>query len=178
MTPALIWNGRQDLSVVKIFGYQALFTNVSKGSKLDPRAQTGVRIGYYGVGYRIWLPEEKRISQSRDVVCIFACIFDIEWQNAINSELESHNKLGTLETATLPPNARPNVIKWIFKTKEDSTKKAQLVAKGFQQPMAFNEVTPVFRMSTLRILLSQAVMNNWKVIQIDVSTAFLNRVLE
>lgn len=275
MTPAVLWHGKQDLSKLKIFGCQSWFTCIPKGAKLDPRAKTSVMIGYCNGGYRLWLPDERKIVQSRDVVfnenkmyflgsestiqqsspsnqrieeeskpeipdedecdrdkedsmkirpikspkidvsatnrplrtvkkpsylddfevynafCLMSnfnedpefyedAIADKEWKKAIESELESHSTLGTWEPAELSANQKAIDLKWIFKTKDDGTKKARLVAKGFQQPITGDEFTysPVCRMSTLRILLSQATTNDWKTKQIDVPTAFLNGILE
>lgn len=64
----------------------------------------------------------------------------------------------------------------MFNVKNNGTKKARLVAKGFQQPTMFDELnySPVCRISTLRVLLTQAVNNNWPLKQIDVPAAFLN----
>lgn len=73
--------------------------------------------------------------------------------------------------------------KWVFKTKfnTDGTvakHKARLVAKGFHQTLGvnFSEIfSPVVKICTVRIILSLAVMQDWKVRQIDVNNVFLNR---
>jgi len=103
-----------------------------------------------------------------------------DWKLAIESELKSHEQLGTWEPAVLPTGEKAIDVKWVFNTKSDGTRKARLVAKGFQQPSTFDELNyaPVCRMSTLRILLTQVVNNNWSLKKIDVPTAFLNGTLE
>ncbi|KAG5869924.1 hypothetical protein JTB14_035639 [Gonioctena quinquepunctata] len=56
-----------------------------------------------------------------------------EWQQAIQSELMSHDKLKTWSiTDGLPDGKSPIDTRWVFRTKEDGTEKARLVAKGFQ----------------------------------------------
>ncbi|CAA9998927.1 unnamed protein product, partial [Nesidiocoris tenuis] len=104
-----------------------------------------------------------------------------EWKAAIKNELDSHKELGTWTPAKLPENKEAIDTKWVFKIKEDGTKKARLVARGFQIPYnKLEEFTyaPVCRMSTIRILISQAVIHDWPMRQIDVPTAFLNGKLE
>lgn len=102
-----------------------------------------------------------------------------EWQEAINKELNSHNKLETWEEAYLPDGTKAIETKWIFRQKQDGTKKARLVAKGFQQ-ISKNQYyySPVATMPTVRTMLSQAIQNNLKIKQLDVPTAFLNGKLE
>ena len=66
-TPSLLWNGRQDISKLKIFGCRAWYTVLPKSNKLDSRAKPAVMIGYCGGGYRLWLPTEYKVIRSRDV---------------------------------------------------------------------------------------------------------------
>ena len=52
-----------------------------------------------------------------------------------------------------------------------------MVAKGFQQTMGLDydeTFSPVFKPSTVRIILSIAVHLNWEVRQLDINNAFLN----
>lgn len=59
--------------------------------------------------------------------------------------------------------------------------KARLVAKGFEQREGYDyqEVfAPVARMVTIRIMVSMAAQNHWKLHQMDVKSAFLNGPLE
>lgn len=55
--------------------------------------------------------------------------------------------------------------------------KARLVAKGFSQHARFdfhNTYSPVVRASTIRTVLSLAVMQRWSIRQVDINNAFLN----
>lgn len=100
-----------------------------------------------------------------------------EWKQAIEKELNSHKLINTWTEAELPKGKRAIQTKWVFKTKEDGTKKARLVAKGFQikEDNPFETIySPVARMSTIRLILSIALQENWDVMQLDIPTAFLN----
>lgn len=62
-------------------------------------------------------------------------VTDIEWQKAINSELDSRNKLGTWEASTLPPNERPIDIKWIFKPRKMAQRRLAWLRKAFSSQL-------------------------------------------
>ncbi|KAI5348478.1 hypothetical protein L3X38_001365 [Prunus dulcis] len=77
-------------------------------------------------------------------------------------------------------------VKWVFKTKLnlDGTvqkHKARLVDKGYAQKpgIDYNETfAPVARLDTIRTLIALAAQKGWKLLQLDVKSAFLNEVLE
>ena len=81
-----------------------------------------------------------------------------------------------------------NVIgtKWIFKNKSDEygiviQNKSRLVAQGYTQveEVDFDETfAPVTRLESIRILLIIAIHLNFKLYQMDVKSAFLNRMLQ
>ncbi|KAG5893279.1 hypothetical protein JTB14_002682 [Gonioctena quinquepunctata] len=103
---------------------------------------------------------------------------DKEWKEAIEKELK---KLNTWTEAELPEGETAIQTRWVFRTKEDGTKKARVVAKGFQvkEKNSFESVySPVARLSTIRLLLSVALEKDYNIRQLDIPTAFLNGTLE
>ncbi|CAI7810746.1 unnamed protein product [Closterium sp. NIES-53] len=77
-------------------------------------------------------------------------------------------------------------VPWLFKIKSDADGKierykSRLVAKGYQQKekVDYKELfAPVVKPTTLHTLLAGAAIKGWVVKQMDVTTAFLNGVLE
>jgi len=59
-------------------------------------------------------------------------IQDKSWNEAIQNELKSHQELETWTETELPEGITPIETKWVFRIKENGTKKVRLVAKGFQ----------------------------------------------
>lgn len=77
-------------------------------------------------------------------------------------------------------------MKWVYKAKKNEKGeveryKARLVAKGYSQHAGidYGEVfAPVARLETIRLLISLAAHNKWKIYQMDVKSAFLNGLLK
>ncbi|CAI7779652.1 unnamed protein product [Closterium sp. NIES-54] len=109
-----------------------------------------------------------------------------EWKKAIESELKSIEENDTWELVELPEGHKAITSKWLFKIKSDADSKierykSRLVAKGYQQKekVEFNELfAPVVKRTTMRTLLAGAAIKGWVVKQMDVTTAFLNGILE
>ncbi|CAI7762249.1 unnamed protein product [Closterium sp. NIES-53] len=109
-----------------------------------------------------------------------------EWKKAMESELKSIEENGTWELVELPEGHNAITSKWLFKIKSDADGKierykSRLVAKGYQQKekVDYKELfAPVVKPTTLRTLLAGAAIKGWVVKQMDVTTAFLNGVLE
>ncbi|CAI7881735.1 unnamed protein product [Closterium sp. NIES-53] len=109
-----------------------------------------------------------------------------EWKKAMESELKSIEENGTWELVELPEGRKAIMSKWLYKIKSDADGKierykSRLVAKGYQQKekVDYKELfAPVVKPTTLRTLLAGAAIKGWVVKQMDVTTAFLNGVLE
>ncbi|CAI7809978.1 unnamed protein product [Closterium sp. NIES-54] len=109
-----------------------------------------------------------------------------EWKKAMESELKSIEENGTWELVELPEGRKAITSKWLFKIKSDANGnieryKSRLVAKGYQQKekVDYKELfAPVVKPTTLRTLIAGGAIKGWVVKQMDVTTAFLNGVLE
>jgi hypothetical protein len=109
-----------------------------------------------------------------------------EWKSAINEELAALAEMNTWTLAELPHGSKAIGTKWAFDIKQSVDGqlvryKARLVAKGYaQRPgMDYDEVfAPVAKHATIRYILSMAADPSAHLAQLDVSTAFLNGVVE
>ncbi|CAI7897223.1 unnamed protein product [Closterium sp. NIES-53] len=109
-----------------------------------------------------------------------------EWKKAMESELKSIEENGTWELVELPEGRKAITSKLLFKIKSDADGKierykSRLVAKGYQKKkkVDYKELfAPVVKPTTQRTLLAGAAIKGWVVKQMDVTTAFLNGVLE
>ena len=85
----------------------------------------------------------------------------------------------------LPKGCHAIGSKWIFRIKEKSDGsveryKARLVAQGFLQREGYDfheTFSPVVKPTTVRLILSLSLANNWSIHQIDINNAFLNGYL-
>ncbi|GJZ83038.1 zinc finger, CCHC-type containing protein [Tanacetum coccineum] len=108
------------------------------------------------------------------------------WKEAINDEMDSIMDNNTWVLVDLPSGCKPLGCKWIFKRKlkvDGTIKKfkARLVIQGFKQKSGidyFDTYAPVVRISTIRLLIAMASIQNLIIHQMDVKTAFLNGELE
>ncbi|CAI7753917.1 unnamed protein product [Closterium sp. NIES-53] len=109
-----------------------------------------------------------------------------EWKKAMESELKSIEENGTWELVELPKGRKAITSKWLVKIKSDADGKierykSRLVPKGYQQKekVDYKDLfDPVVKPTTLQTLLVGAAIKRWVVKQMDVTTAFLNGVLE
>ncbi|CAI7728490.1 unnamed protein product [Closterium sp. NIES-54] len=109
-----------------------------------------------------------------------------EWKKAMESELMSIEENGMWELVELTEGRKAITSKWLFKIKSDADGKIErykyrLVAKGYQQKekVDYKELFSLVVKSTmLRTLLAGAAIKGWVVKQMDVTTAFLNSILE
>lgn len=97
------------------------------------------------------------------------------WKQAMDKELKCLNKNKTWKLVNQPKNKKILDVKWVFTKKTESTFKARLVVRGFQQKEVVDDTySPVARMQTLKILLSYCCQKGLIIEQMDVETAFLN----
>lgn len=110
----------------------------------------------------------------------------LQWREAIQSEIKAHHANGTWQTVAKPKNVRMLSTKWVFALKRDAEgnitqHKARLVARGFEQRQGvdFDQTfAPVARLDSIRTLLAIAACKKWHLLQFDVSTAFLNGTID
>jgi hypothetical protein len=110
---------------------------------------------------------------------------DLDWVVAMQEEL---NNFTRNEVRHLVPRPNQNVVgtKWVFRNKQDehgvvTRNKAWLVAKGYSQVegLDFDETYAlVARLESIRILLAYATYHGFKLYQMDVKNAFLNRPIK
>ncbi|CAI7901343.1 unnamed protein product [Closterium sp. NIES-54] len=103
-----------------------------------------------------------------------------EWKKAMESELKSIEENGTWELVELPEGRNAITSKSDVNGKIERYK-SRLVAKGYQQKEKVDYkdfFASVVKPTTLRTLLAGAAIKGWVVKQMDVTTAFLNDVLE
>lgn len=108
-----------------------------------------------------------------------------KWWDAMAKELTA---LAQNNTWIIVPPCDQNVIgcKWIYKVKwkADGTierHKARLVAKGYNQEEGIDyhdTFSPAVKPTTIQVVLSLAVSQNWSVCQLDVNNAFLHDDLD
>ena len=110
---------------------------------------------------------------------------DPAWHAAMQAQYKALLDNGTWEL--VPPSSAQNLVgcKWVFRVKytKDRTVerlKARLVAKGFHQRpgLDYSETfSPVIKQSTVRLLLTLATINGWRLRQLDINDAFLQGTL-
>src|SRR5947209_10266598 len=104
------------------------------------------------------------------------------WRQAALEELGAHQSNGTWKLVDKPPGAKVIGSKWIFKLKRNidgsiERYKARLVAKGYNQRPGFDYLeifAPTVRLSSIRVILALAALQDLHLHSIDVSHAYLN----
>ncbi|KAE8707741.1 hypothetical protein F3Y22_tig00110377pilonHSYRG00343 [Hibiscus syriacus] len=104
----------------------------------------------------------------------------------MDEEIKAIEKNDTCELTSLLKGHKAIGVKWVYKTKQNAKgeierHKARLVAKGYSQKAGidYDEVfAPIARLETIRLIISLAAQNKWKIQQMDVKSFFLNGVLE
>ncbi|KAH9684881.1 retrovirus-related pol polyprotein from transposon RE1 [Citrus sinensis] len=126
------------------------------------------------------------LAQPSEPTSVSQALTDPKWLKAMQEEFQALQANHTWELVL--PKAPVKVVgnKWVFRIKYNPDgsilkHKARLVAKGFHQVHGIDYTetfSPVVKASTVRVVLSIAVMNNWILRQIDVNNAFLNGILD
>jgi hypothetical protein len=114
------------------------------------------------------------------------CINREHWIKAMNVEINRFHLNGTYSYVNLPANCKALPGKWVYRIKRDSSGnvsqyKARYVVKGFHQREGedYGETfAPVMKYTSLRLILALAAIQNKKIQQFDVDSAFLNAKLE
>ncbi|KAL0301676.1 UNVERIFIED_CONTAM: Retrovirus-related Pol polyprotein from transposon TNT 1-94 [Sesamum radiatum] len=105
----------------------------------------------------------------------------LEWEIAMQDEIEALRRNDTWELVPKPENSQPVTCKWVYRLKKKSDGtidryKARLVARGFSQSYGLDyeeTFSPVAKMVTVRSIFSLAAFKSWKIWQLDVKNAFL-----
>ncbi|UTT91596.1 hypothetical protein NDA17_005640 [Ustilago hordei] len=104
------------------------------------------------------------------------------WKEAMDSEMVSMDKMNIFELANIPMDSKLISVQWVYKLKLDTQHramryKAQLVAQGYAQCQGLNYdqmFSPVVWLQTVQMLLAIVCRYGLHIIQLNVSTTFLN----
>ena len=104
----------------------------------------------------------------------------------MDAEMKSLEDNDVWDLEPLPPGRKLVGSKWVYKVKTGGDglvqkHKAKLVAQGFTQKFGtdYDETfCPVIRYESLRVLIALSVQYGLQLHQMDVTTAFLNGILE
>ena len=111
---------------------------------------------------------------------------DESWVEAMHDELLQFQRNDVWTLVPRPKGEHIISTKWIFRNKTDEEgnvihNKVRLVAQGHSQMEGVDydeRFAPVACMESIRILLTLACQLKFKLYQMDVKTAFLNRLLK
>ncbi|KAJ0457293.1 putative RNA-directed DNA polymerase [Helianthus annuus] len=126
------------------------------------------------------------LHATHDPKSYLSAIKQSHWLTAMTKELQALHHNHTWSLVPRPPDRHVVGCKWIFRTKflSDGSVdryKARLVAQGYSQYPGIDyshTFSPVVKATTVRIILSLAVLNKWKLHQLDVNNAFLHGRLD
>ncbi|WVZ66205.1 hypothetical protein U9M48_015462 [Paspalum notatum var. saurae] len=105
-----------------------------------------------------------------------------KWKEAMLEELAALEKNKTWDLVPFPKGKKVVGCKWVFTVKQNpdgkvERYKARLVAKGYLSTYGIDydeTFAPVAKMSTVRTLISCAVVYDWPLYQLDIKNAFLH----
>ncbi|KAJ9553250.1 hypothetical protein OSB04_017295 [Centaurea solstitialis] len=119
---------------------------------------------------------------SSDSKTFKTAVKDPKWIHAMRRKLDALHQNNTRSLVPRPVNRNVVGLKWVFRTKYHydgaiDRHKARLVAHGFSQISGLDfahTFSPVVKSSTIRIVISLAVINSRKLHQLEVNNAFLH----
>ncbi|KAK9049437.1 hypothetical protein SSX86_031595 [Deinandra increscens subsp. villosa] len=153
---------------------------------MQTRAKSGIFKPKHKVNLAYSTPLHHALLSSNDPKTHTSALKREEWKKAMITELLALHKNNTWSLVPRPPNRNIVGSKWLFRTKYRSDgsierRKARLVAQGYSQVpgLDFTQTfSPVVKAATIRIVLTLAVINNWRLHQLDVNNAFLHGHLD
>ena len=122
------------------------------------------------------------LSPTIEPTSVSQAISQPHWCEAMSNELIALMKHGTWDLVLPSSNCKHVGCKWVFQVKRkiDGSMerfKACLVAKGYHQCPGVDckeTFSLVIKPTTIRAVLSIAIMNGWDLRQLDINNAFLN----
>jgi hypothetical protein len=108
------------------------------------------------------------------------------WKDAIMEEYQSIMKNDVWDIVLRPEGKSMVTSKWIYKIKHVADGsiekyKARFVTRGFSRKEGLDyekTFAPVTRYTSIRVVISLALVMGWRIHQMDVKTTFLNGVIE
>lgn len=109
-----------------------------------------------------------------------------KWHKCVVQEMQAHLENGTWELVKLPAGKRAIGSRWVFKIKRKpdgsiERYKGRLVAQGFSQRpgVEFGETfAPTTKWAALHAILTLAAIEDLELWSVDISTAYLNGILD
>lgn len=138
--------------------------------------------GFHVAGYvRGGNDEELALIGDIEDISVEMALKDENWKRAMQDEYDSLVERQTWKLVECPEGVKPLTCRWVLREKANGKLKARLVARGFEQREGIDygeTFSPVARYASIRLILSHAASEKWKVISFDVKTAFLYGKLE
>ncbi|CAI7872441.1 unnamed protein product [Closterium sp. NIES-53] len=198
--PYVEWIGRKPkVDMLRVFGCMcmALVPKHFRHNKLGAKAIWAVHLGMAqnSKGWLLWDPFIKKFVVSRDCKFMENLMYKdwkaeneakigVRFGDVKSSGLE-HLELPLELSSSSTTTRQSSLVNGGEESKdaeeEEEEENSRLVAKGYQQKekVEYKELfAPVVKPTTLRTLLAGAAIKGWVVKQMDVTTAFLNGVLE
>ena len=108
---------------------------------------------------------------------------DVDWVNSMQEELHQFGRSNVWYLVPRPADRTIIVTRWVFRNKLDESgviirNKSRLVVQGYNQEegIDYDETfAPVAKMEAIKILIAFVEFTGFKLYQMDVKSAFLNR---